>query len=204
MAAGAKGPDRRDPVGRHFETNQARDIAMNHRLQRWIDRFRTFAEVVSGLMFAGIFVVFIIGIVMRYVFDAPLLWGDEVAMMLLLWVTFLTDAFVVRGSDHVAFDVVWDVASPPARRIMGILGRAVFALIFLAALPTIVDYVLFLWREHTDVLEIRFDVLFFCFVIYIAMVVVRLVAQLVEFSGAAWREHVGHSDVGDASTQVIG
>jgi hypothetical protein len=63
--------------------------------------------------------------------------------------------------------------------------------------------VLFLWREKTDVLEFRLDFVFSCFIIYIVMVVIRLVAQLIEYCGPHWREHVGASDV-DPNTNVIG
>ena len=166
------------------------------------ERMRGAAEVVSGLMFAGIFVVFIAGIVMRYVFARPLLWSDEVAILLLLWCTFLTDAFAVRASDHVAFDDVWDKASPAGRRIIGIVGSALFALLFLAALPTIVDYILFLWRERTDTLELRLDIVFSCFIVYIVMVIVRLVARCVLLCGPEWRDHVATSDPSTVSNVV--
>lgn len=159
-----------------------------------VARLRGFAQIISGLMFAGIFVVFLAGIIMRYVFSHPLIWGDEVAIVLMLWCTLFTDAFVVRSKDHVAFDVVWDLVSPRKRRLLGIIGSAIFGVIFLAALPTILDYVLFLWRERTDVLEWRLDFVFFCFVLYMAMVVVRLMVRLIEFSGANWREHVGEEN----------
>jgi TRAP-type C4-dicarboxylate transport system permease small subunit len=160
-----------------------------------LSRLRFFAEIISGLMFAGIFVVFFAGIVMRYVFSHPLMWGDEIAIILMLWCTLFTDAFVVHSKDHVAFDVVWDLVSPRKQRVIGIVGSAIFAFIFLAALPTIFDYVLFLWRERTDVLEWRLDIVFSCFILYIAMVVIRLVFRLIEFSGGNWREHVSAEDV---------
>lgn len=176
---------------------------MKGRILRATEKVRRVAEIISGLMFAGIFAVFILGIAMRYLFHRPLMWTDEVTILLLLWCTFLTDAFVVRASDHVAFDVLWDMVSPRTRRIIGIIGRLVFALIFAAAFPTIVDYVFFLWRERTDVLEVRLDIVFSCFIIYIVMVVVRLIAQLVEFCGPNWREHVGASDLA-ATSNVIG
>ena len=166
-------------------------------------RLRGVAEVVSGLMFAGIFLVFIAGIVMRYVFARPLLWSDEVAILLLLWCTFITDAFVVRASDHIAFDVIWDKASPHGRRIIGIAGSLLFALVFLAALPVIVDYILFLWRERTDTLELRLDVVFSCFIIYIIMVIVRLIARCAVLCGPDWRDHVSGSDP-SVTTNVIG
>lgn len=175
---------------------------MTSRLTVFLDRTRHWAELVSGLMFAAIFAVFIAGIFMRYAVHRPLLWGDEVAMLLLIWCTLLTDAFVVRSGDHVALDVVWDTVGLRARRVIGIAGRAIFALIFLFALPTVLDYVLFLWRERTDVLELRLDLVFFCFVIYIVMVIVRLLAQLAAFCGPDWRAHVGGA--GAPTTNVIG
>ncbi|MBS7696476.1 MULTISPECIES: TRAP transporter small permease [unclassified Chelatococcus] len=176
---------------------------MRGRVAQVAAKFGRFAEIVSSLMFAGIFVVFIVGIAMRYLFHKPLMWTDEVTILLLLWCTFLTDAFVVRSSDHVAFDVVWDVVSSRTRRAIGIIGRLLFALVFAAALPTVIDYVLFLWRERTDVLEIRLDIVFSCFVIYMVMVVVRLIAQLIEFCGPHWRQHVAASDASSTSN-VIG
>lgn len=170
---------------------------------RLLGQLRRLAEIVSGLMFAGIFVVFLAGIIMRYVFSHPLMWGDELAIILMLWCTLFTDAFVVRSKDHVAFDVVWDLVSPKKQRFIGVVGSAIFLIIFLAALPTIFDYVLFLWRERTDVLEWRLDFVFSCFVLYIAMVIVRLVARLIDFSGTNWREHVGAEDIPN-TTNVIG
>jgi TRAP-type C4-dicarboxylate transport system permease small subunit len=173
------------------------------RLKVLFDRLHQLAEIISGSMFAGIFVVFLLGIFMRYVLGRPLVWGDELAILLLLWCTLFTDAFVVRSSDHIAFDVVWEIASPRARRIMGITGSLVFALIYLAALPIIADYVLFLWREKTDVLEWRLDLVFFCFVIYMGMMVVRLVMRLLSFCGPGWRDHVADPDTGNAAN-IIG
>lgn len=153
-------------------------------------RARHFADCVSGLMFAAIFAVSVAGIAMRYVFHAPLLWGTEVQMLLLMWCTFLTDAFVIRSGDHVAFDVVWEMVSPPVRRLIGIVGRLAFALVFLVAFPSLLDYVLFLWRERTDVLELRLDAVYSCFLIYMAAIIVRLGAELAAFLGGHWRHHV--------------
>lgn len=163
---------------------------MTGRVARTVARVRQVSEIISGLMFAAIFLVSIAGIAMRYLFHAPLLWGTEVQMLLLMWCTFLTDAFVIRSGDHVAFDVLWEAVAPPLRRVLGILGRLIFALIFIAAFPYLLDYVLFLWRERTDVLELRLDAVYFCFLIYMAAVIVRLLAELADYLGPHWRSHV--------------
>lgn len=172
-------------------------------LMAWAERLRKGAEFISALMFAGIFFVFIYGIVMRYAFHKPLLWGDEVAMLLMLWCTFWTDALVVRSADHIAFDILWDAVSPRTRRIIGIVGSALFALIFIAAFPIVVDYILFLKRERTDALELRLDLVFSCFIIYMVMVILRLIVRFIVMCGPNWRDHVASAD-GPSTSNVVG
>lgn len=66
---------------------------------------------------------------------------------------FLGGAFVLRDNEHVAFDIVWNAARPSGRRVMGIVAALGFGGLFLAALPSTLSYIAFLWRERTTVLE---------------------------------------------------
>ena len=95
----------------------------------------------------------------------------------------LTEAFVIAERDEVTFDVLYDAVGEHARRAILALGAAIVATMFLVALPTIYDYVSFLWRERTDALRWRLDWLYFCFVIYWAAVIVRSLARLVRLAG---------------------
>jgi TRAP-type C4-dicarboxylate transport system permease small subunit len=61
---------------------------------------------------------------------------------------------------------------------------------FLIALPTIFEYVRFLWRERTHALQWRLDFIYFCFVIFWIAVIVRALAKLVRLAGADWRDEV--------------
>ena len=167
-----------------------------------VARLRTGAEWVTTAMFFAIFVIFLAGIAARYLFSAPISWSDELSMILFVWCIFLTDALVSRDKDQVAFDILWSKASPAGRRVIGLAQTALFGLLFAAAFPTVVDYVLFLWREHTYALEWRLDLVYACFVIYIAMVIVRLIAKFIAFAGPDWRSHV--SDDAPSASNVIG
>ena len=167
-----------------------------------VSRVRTVAEWITTALFFAIFVIFLAGIAARYVFSAPIAWSDELSMVLFVWCVFLTDALVSRDRDQVAFDILWANVPPGGRRVIGLVQTALFAALFAAAFPTILDYVLFLWREHTYSLEWRLDVVYFCFVIYFAMVIVRLVAKFIAFAGPDWRSHV--SDDAPSASNVIG
>lgn len=148
------------------------------------------AEAASTAAFAAVFILFLAGIFCRYVLARPLAWSDELIMVIFLWLVFLTEAFVVADREQVTFDVLYDAVGERARRTILALGSAIVATMFLIALPTIFDFVRFLWRERTDALRWRLDFVYFCFVIYWAAVIVRAIARLVRLAGPHWRVQV--------------
>ncbi len=159
-----------------------------------VQRLRSATEWVAAAMLFVMFAITIAGVVGRYALNAPISWADELGMILLLWAVFLTDAFVTRDRDHIAFDMVWDRAPPTGRRWLLLVQSALFCVVFAVALPTVLDYVLFLWRERTSALEWRLDVVFFCFVIYLAALTVRLAAKFMRAAGPRWRQEVTDTD----------
>jgi TRAP-type C4-dicarboxylate transport system permease small subunit len=152
--------------------------------------FLKVGEAASTAAFAAIFFLFLAGIFWRYVLVQPLGWSDELIMVIFLWMVFLTEAFVIEDREQITFDVLYDAAGERTRRIILALGAAIVATLFLIALPTIVDYVRFLWRERTDAMRWRLDIVYFCFVIYWIAVIVRAVARLVRLAGPHWRAEV--------------
>lgn len=150
-------------------------------------RFGAVAEFLSAAMFAAIFVVFIAAIGARYLFNRPLPWADELNVVLLLWLTFWTGAFVTRDREHVVFDLFYERAGDQGKRTMLLVGAVGFGVFFAVALPTIWEYVAFLWRERTSVLEWRLDYVYSCFALFIAATVVRLAWNAVLLCTRRWR-----------------
>ena len=161
-----------------------------HGLKRTLTRSSKLAEWISVGMFFAIFVLFIVGVVMRYGFARPLDWADELILVLFLWTTFLTEALVLSEREQVMFDVVYDLCGPPGRRGIGLAGSALVAALFLAALPTIFGYITFLWRERTTVMQWRLDLVYACFMVYWVAVCVRAIAKFAALCGSNWREQV--------------
>lgn len=175
---------------------------MPPRLSVLVTRFRTVAEWVTTAMLFVVFLIYLIGIAARYLFSAPIAWSDELAMIVFLWCMFLTDAFVNRESDHVGFDILWERLPPGGRRVAGLLQTGLFGILFAAAFPVIVDYVMFLWREQTSALQWRLDLVYICFIVYFAMVIVRLAAKFVTFASSGWRDAV--RDEVPTASDVVG
>lgn len=168
-----------------------------------VRRISRAAEAVSVALFIGMFVLFVVSVVQRYVLVRPVNWVDESILILFLWSTFLTEALVLTDREQVTFDVIWDVAGPGLRRAIGLLAAALVAVIFTLAAPTIIDYVAFLWREKTNALEWRLDWVYSCFVIYWLAVIVRAIDKFLLLSAGPWRDQV--KDVApDEKANVLG
>jgi TRAP-type C4-dicarboxylate transport system permease small subunit len=148
------------------------------------------AEAASAAAFAAMFLLFLAGVFTRYVLNSPLVWSDELIMILFLWMVFLTEAFVITEREQVTFDGIYELVGERWRRLILATGALLIAVMFLIALPTVFGYVQFLWRERTPALQWRLDVVYLCFVVFWAAVVVRAVLKLVRLAGPQWRDEV--------------
>ena len=55
----------------------------------------------------------VIAVAMRYVFNSPLIWGEELIVALLTWMVFLGAAAAVRSQMHIRIDVMAPVFRMP-------------------------------------------------------------------------------------------
>ena len=138
-----------------------------------LPRLRTLALDVGALMLGALFVVFLIQIVSRYVFNAPTLWTLEACLTLWLWIVFWCGAFVLGERDHVRFDVLYSAARARTRRVFALVSALAIGAGFLAALPATWSYVSFYEIKRSSVLGIRLDVVFSVYLIFAAMMVIR-------------------------------
>ena len=144
---------------------------------RWLKHA---ADTVGVALFAILFGVFIVQITARFVFNKPLPWTDELAVVLYVWVILWAAAFVVPEREHVVFDLVWNLVGKRARRVMKIAGYLMIGALAAWALPGCWDYVTFMRREGTPVLGIPF---FWVFLPFIAL----LVALVLRSARNVWR-----------------
>ncbi len=148
------------------------------------------AKLVAGLLFAAVFLVFLLKIVMRYAFHQALAWGDEMSVILFIWIIFWANAFILRDKDQIGFDLVYQLMPPAVRRTMAILRRLLIGGVLLAALPGSLDYLAFLWRERTPVLGLRLDLVYSCFGLFLVAAVARSLFGIRQLLGRGWREHL--------------
>ncbi len=59
------------------------------------------------------------GVVMRYVFNAPLFWSEEICLLGLVWLTFLGGAILVRQDKNVSITIFSDLLPASLMRPLG-------------------------------------------------------------------------------------
>ena len=153
-------------------------------------RAKALAEALCAAGFAGVFIVFVYKIAMRYLAHDAVAWADEVSVVLFVWIVFIANGLVVDDRHQIAFDLPYRHAGPNGRRWIGMFRALLIGGILAAALPGALDYIAFLWRERTPVLLWRLDVVYSCFGIFLVATLVRLALRVIELARPGWREHI--------------
>ncbi|MES2510310.1 MAG: TRAP transporter small permease [Pseudomonadota bacterium] len=134
---------------------------------------RKAANAIGGGLFLTLFLVFVVQVVARFVFNKPMAWTDELAVILYVWVILWAAAFVVPEREHVVFDMVWNNVPQRARQVMAITGNLMVGGLALYGIPGTWDYVHFMAREGTPVLGMPFMWVFLPFVFLLAAIAAR-------------------------------
>jgi TRAP-type C4-dicarboxylate transport system permease small subunit len=152
--------------------------------------WRHLTEGVAALAFALMFAAFIVQIVSRYVLNAPVSWTLEVCAITYVWVVFWTCGLLVSERQQIVFDVIYHAIRPKGRRWVAIANTSALGIIFLAALPGTLDYVWFLRRRQTMMLQIPMLLVYACFVIFMIAVVNNSFVRVKSLLGRDWQSHL--------------
>jgi TRAP-type C4-dicarboxylate transport system permease small subunit len=156
----------------------------------WIARLRGAAATVPALLFASVFVIFNYKIITRYLEHDEAAWADEVSVILFIWIIFWANAFVVRDREQITFDLVYHRLSNRWKRGFALARLLLIGGIFAWSLPGSLDYILFLNRERTPVLDLRLDFVYSCFGLFLIAVVVRSAWAAIGLVGPRWRSYI--------------
>jgi TRAP-type C4-dicarboxylate transport system permease small subunit len=140
---------------------------------------RRVAAAISALLIAAVLVSVLVGVARRYLLGAPLVWIDELTGVLFIWAIFWAAAFAVPLREHVAFDLVHNALPERLRRLPYRIACAAAAVALVLALPEVVNFILFLWRERTPALQWRLDYVYACFPGFIAAAALRFAFEAV-------------------------
>ena len=102
------------------------------KLGKILDRILDFFSFLVCAIIVVITSAVCVNVIMRYVFNRPIIGVEEITEQLLLFITFLGTAWLLRKEGHVSVDFVVIKLSPRTQAILGIIGSLFGVLISLA------------------------------------------------------------------------
>jgi C4-dicarboxylate transporter DctQ subunit len=147
---------------------------------RWLRRR---ANDVAVALIATMFVSFLLQIVFRYALNRPLGWTEEVTVLCWVWVVLWGASFIVADEEEVRFDILFNAVPPRVRRVFTVVGSVALIVLLALSLPATWRYVVFMRREHSAYLGMRFDYLYSIYLLF-ALV---CIARQVRVAWRAWR-----------------
>jgi len=148
------------------------------------------AEMVAAAVFAVLFLTFVVQVGMRFLFERPLAWSDELIVILYILMVFWGAATLLEEKDHVMLDLVYAALPPGGQRIFALLGAGLTGGLLLVLLPEAFDYVRFMGREKTPVLDVPFSLVFAPFIVFLVLVAGRYVIKFVRLLGHNWKQQL--------------
>lgn len=134
---------------------------------------RLFADRVAVGLMATMFVCFLLQIAFRYVLNRPLGWTEEVTVLCWVWVVLWVAAFILTDEEEVRFDIVYGAVSPQVRRVFTIVTSLAIIALMTLSLPATCRYIVFMKREHSAYLHMRFDLAYSIYLMFAVATIVR-------------------------------
>ncbi|NPV23118.1 TRAP transporter large permease subunit [Bradyrhizobium aeschynomenes] len=107
----------------------------------WLDRLEALlgllVEIPAALLVVAEIVILFAGVVARYVLHQPLIWSDELASILFLWLAMLGAAVAFRRGEHMRMTAMVARASPSLRAYLDLIATsAALAFLVMIAWPS--------------------------------------------------------------------
>ncbi len=114
------------------------------RAKKLVDRI---LDTFAVILFIVIFIVVLLQVFMRYFLGSPLVWSEELARYLFIWVSFLGWVFATRSGTHIRIGAFTDALPAQLRKVIGAFN---FVLIVVFAL-VLTYYGQIMVRKNLDV-----------------------------------------------------
>ena len=98
-------------------------------------------EAITALLVVAEIVILFVGIVARYAFHSPLIWSDELASLLFLWLSMLGAVLALRRNQHMRMTALVNRAGPGLRQFFNDLALAAALAFLIAIFAASIDYV---------------------------------------------------------------
>jgi len=129
---------------------------------------------VAIILFAMIFIVVLLQIFFRYILNDPLIWTEELARYLFIWLCFTGWVIASRHSDHITIVAVRDKLPVVLQKLVGLLTQSGY--IALAAILIWQGSFLFQRNLSVETVTLFFPFALVYFIVPVAGILIAIIA----------------------------
>lgn len=145
-------------------------------IEKILDVIELYVPMIS---FTAMFISYIVLILYRYIFYASIQWLNEFSIIAYSWSAVFCYSYCERKKQSVSFSIIYDKFSERGKTIIRIIGHLFIIATFSILLPYAYDFVSFMQIKKSPVMKIRFSVIYFPFVIFVALTVLHYIIRLI-------------------------
>ena len=134
---------------------------------------------IPSVAFIVLFIMFLLGIVFRYVFKNPQTWTFEISRISFLWTAILAGCIADRGENHVIFDMIYVKTSPKTQCIMRIISNLLVTVFITWLIPFTVQYLMKMNTQPTSILRLPMSLVYIPFLVLFLCSTVRALHRLI-------------------------
>ncbi len=97
-------------------------------------------EIPTALLVLLEIFVLLAGVVSRYVFHHPIIWSDELASTLFLWLAMLGSVVALRRAEHMRMTAFVGLLSPATRALLDVVAMVAALTFFFLIIPSAYDF----------------------------------------------------------------
>ena len=147
--------------------------------KKLLEFIRNFVEVyIPVLSFVIMFVVFVIQIAARYVFNNPLPWAYEITVTCYLWTVVLSACYAERSRSHVTFTLVYDALGIKAKAVCAFLGNLIIAVAFAVSIVPSIKFVSFMKMQETSVFHIGLNIVYAPYILFLIFILIYTLSDM--------------------------
>ncbi len=143
---------------------------------RFLDKLEE-VLLMAGLSLMGLAVA--LQIAMRYVFNMPLIWSEEFARYIFVWITFIGAGYGARKGSHISMEYFYNKFAPKTRKIIAVSTNVLSIGAFAYVFPTAVSFMLEQNSIASSAMQMPMSWLFAAVPIGCALMVFRLAVNTV-------------------------
>ena len=159
--------------------------------------------VISGVAFLLLLAVTFVGVIMRYVFNDPIIWQEEAQLVLIVWVVYFGLSGAMRERSHVAIEMLVDAFPRPIRRTIELLGQLVVVVVLGYTLVRGFAYLqqMAATNRYTNILKLPYKYVYAALPVGCILTILNQALVVLEDLGVHWRVAPKKEEEGDENAE---